>query len=285
MKSKYAEYFDIQPRILDGQENQAVCLTCGDVLRMPNRSTSALKYHIETKHGINLDDQTVAKSESDDIILEPSTNTLENFDEDETSYNDTEDSMSSRKPIRKSKYAEYFDIQPKENQATCLTCQAVLNMTNRNTSTLKYHIETKHGIDIEESAIKSESDEIILEPKSEDHHDETTSYDDDVDFKNNKSYKISKKSKYSEYFDIQPEENRATCLTCEAVLNMPNRSTSALKYHIEIKHDIILEDTKVEIETIGEIGKPYFLLLYIEIYRKTGENKLICNGFIICYED
>ena len=46
------------------------------------------------------------------------------------------------------------------------------------------------------------------------------------------------KSKYAEYFDIRPEENSATCLTCGAVLNMPNRSTSALKYHIENKHNI-----------------------------------------------
>ena len=87
---------------------------------------------------------------------------------------------------------------------------------------------------------------------------------------------------YVKYFDIQPEENRATCLTCEAVLNMPNRSTSALKYHIEIKHDIILEDTKVEIETIGEIGKPYFLLLYIEIYRKT---TMKIDYFIFSFSD
>ena len=33
---------------------------------------------------------------------------------------------------------------------------------------------------------------------------------------------------------------------------MTNRSTSALKYHIEIKHNIILEDTKVEIETLDD---------------------------------
>ena len=50
-------------------------------------------------------------------------------------------------------------------------------MTNRNTSTLKYHIETKHGINIEESAIKSESDEIILEPKSS---NDETSYNEDT---------------------------------------------------------------------------------------------------------
>ena len=67
MKSKYAEYFDIQPRVMD-QESRAICLTCGVVLTMPNRSTSALKYHVETKHGINLED---VKSESDEILLEP----------------------------------------------------------------------------------------------------------------------------------------------------------------------------------------------------------------------
>ena len=166
MKSKYAEYFDIQPRVED-QESQAICLTCGDVLRMPNRSTSALKYHIEAKHGINLDETITAKSESDDIsILEPTKSS--NLDEHhETSYNNAENSMSRNKPprkISKSKYAEYFDIQPEENRATCLTCGAILNMTNRNTSTLKYHVETKHGINIEEmSTAKSESDEIILD--------------------------------------------------------------------------------------------------------------------------
>ena len=76
-----------------------------------------------------------------------------------------------------------------------------------------------------------------------------SSYDEE--YKSQKPRKISK-SKYAEYFDLQPEENQATCLSCGAVLNMTNRSTSALKYHIEIKHNIILEDTKVEIETIDD---------------------------------
>ena len=281
MKSKYAEYFDIQ-RVMD-QESRAICLTCGVTLTMPNRSTSALKYHIETKHGIfltakseseeiifepkssNVDDHEInieesAKSEIDEIILEPTKSS--NNEQHEMSYNDEDYKSNKNWKTSKSKYAEYFDIQPEENRATCLTCGAVLNMTNRNTSTLKYHVETKHGINIEEA--KSESDEIILVPKSEKDEHEMPSYDED--YKSQKPRKISK-SKYAEYFDIQPEENQATCLSCGAVLNMTNRSTSALKYHIEIKHNIFYLPVFPAFfgHVLHVLGQCFFTFLYLQI--------------------
>ena len=45
---------------------------------------------------------------------------------------------------RKSKYADYFDI--KGSEAICLTCEAVLKISGRSTTGLKYHAEKKHNI-------------------------------------------------------------------------------------------------------------------------------------------
>ena len=44
----------------------------------------------------------------------------------------------------------------------------------------------------------------------------------------------TKKSKYLDYFEIYKE--KATCKTCGAVISCVGRSTSAMKYHMDHKH-------------------------------------------------
>ena len=57
-----------------------------------------------------------------------------------------------------------------------------------------------------------------------------------------------KKSKYLDYFEIYKE--KATCKTCGAVISCVGRSTSAMKYHMEHKHQDKIGDSSPPVKKL-----------------------------------
>ena len=53
-------------------------------------------------------------------------------------------------------------------------------------------------------------------------------------------------SKYKKYFKISPNGLLATCNICNAIIKCPNYATSGLKYHVEEKHKIKMNDDSQE---------------------------------------
>ena len=222
-KSKYAEYFDIRP-----EENSATCLTCGAFLNMPNRSTSALKYHIENKHNIHLEESPLSRNNSSKmrdlkVVRKITPKSYRSMD---------------KRANRISKYANYFDIN--ENKAECLTCGAIIKCQGGTTNGMKYHAEKIHNIDFENEK-NIEKNSVVVN-----NDDEDEDYNQDVDGNNisksagsTSGSPSKRKSKYAAYFDIKG--NEAVCLTCEAVLKCSHGSKSGLKYHAEKMHNIQIE--------------------------------------------
>ena len=143
-KSKYADYFDIKG-------SEAACLTCGAVLKISRGSTKGLKYHAEKKHNIDFGNGKQlqcndiseityeAKSSNDDFE-----NTIEEVIDNDPLVDLQSFPSSAMSMKKKSKFADYFDI--KGSEAICLTCEAVLKISGRSTTGLKYHAEKKHNI-------------------------------------------------------------------------------------------------------------------------------------------
>ena len=55
---------------------------------------------------------------------------------------------------------------------------------------------------------------------------------------------MSKRNKYSEFFDITKNGLTAKCKTCLKTFQCPDRATSGLKYHVEKVHNFTTDDTK-----------------------------------------
>ena len=116
------------------------------------------------------------------------------------------------------------------------------NITDGSTSdiTCPWEVETDIKFDVTSEdhenydiSLDVGSNEPKIEIKSEiniEDNDITKCHDDDMIISSNveSSNHFQKKSKYSEYFNIK--DNVAVCLTCDAILQCTNGSTSAMKY-------------------------------------------------------
>ena len=93
--------------------------------------------------------------------------------------------------------------------------------------------------------------------------------------------------KYKKYFKISANGLLATCneKNCNAIIKCPNRTTSGMKYHIEEKHKIKLNDDSQDQEPNEKKAKTNSIMSnFVQIKKPPVEELLsreACQGKIL----
>ena len=89
-------------------------------------------------------------------------------------------------------------------------------------------------------------------------------------------------SKYKRYFKISPNGLLATCSInkCNAIIKCPNRTTSGLKYHVEEKHKINMNEEEPD----EKRAKSSIMSNFVQVKKPPVEELLsreACQGKIL----
>lgn len=286
------------------QSNEAAqCSVCLKVIRRTHCSTSSMKYHLNSVHGLTLepspstpssmDGQSPAHGDLADLPLHTPDHWLQNdpldaaqstapssidpnpsqFRGGELAARKLEKTWSGSPPdsgpgrVNRSKVWDHY-VPLNTEEAMCKYCQKIMMRRNASTSSMKYHLRSKHKIKFDGTTesenggqppviegIKSPASAMatpagpsrrsaIRLPGKEEVFEDESSVSQDASWNPGQTQARLPRRNRSEVWDHFHvlTEHAAICVVCQKVVRRINSSaTGNLRYHLRTQHDIIIQ--------------------------------------------